>query len=964
MPGSKNRAVGKPTPPSKIYTAPRLPPGKATTTPHDKKTRKVVRRAERREVAMDGPDGNELILWGEQWIAGKIQYTYSPPDIPSQLWLVYELQAGADSMGGECDGFIDYVFTDTRVPAAGTYATWWYPGTAAGEVCAALAAVDPTWNEAFPGTCYGVMVLEGWGGYWKDKPAGLWHYRAKKCLLPETLTFSWTTNAWDQFYSYMRFQRGKALAAGEIHTNTWIAAKAAAAAAGRTHTAHMGIFGDEADPDDVIEMLRLLTDSWCFPDEEGRYLVIPDLPGDPTITITESHRAKSVPTVVEHAADVRERPNTVTMWYTDIANGRQLVPKTVKTPAAAAGLVKEIPVEYKVPAIYDPAVVDERLAYNLNSHQFDLRLRERWNAKAEDVAIGTIADRFLAKRGDRHFVSRLLLKGKNANNTVDVLLLQHDNDKFSADVVAVPPKVSSTLANSREAPPNIDVGSIAWLEEVALPARASRGILTYEIPEGFSYADGVEVFVAFNGGPQRHWFSSSSSPAVTPTLTELGAYTITLKVRHRITYQLSTGTSIDVVVQGKTSPPLRPVMVAAVQLGTRVQIYWQPPADSSIVGYEVRRGTSGQTFAEMTRVGRVDTREHFDEPPVGSWRYGVASIDWARNVSDAEFCDVQVFWDGPDATGEIGVAWFDRLVPGFDGPFYYGDTVFLAQSNRLATPMDGLYMEGLLTGKRVIYLYTGGEVGGNDNVGVPTVARADAVMAAGGYACIDDYEAGYAIPRRGGQGLWAPITLVDSDGLPDLNGGAIANASQGRVIGGDGFRNTEFKFRTISPTRVGDPAGATTAGAVNYSGLISQRSPIRFGQAGGAFNLGVFIATNSPYAQEYFVDANGEFFKHSSRQAAIPLGDYDITSVLNGAGTEAYAQLQIPLTKQLQPGQVLSLSWMVTNGMAAFVDVISLSNASATLRTRDKDGNPFAGVGLRVTVMDTGRGGATYENFL
>jgi hypothetical protein len=571
---------------------PYIPPTLPTNPeiPHPEVTRNTARGVERRELLLPGvDDGPRAIAYGEQRLAGKLQFVHYQ-SASDTLWMVIELCAG------ECDGLIEVRRSDGRVaPATGPFEAWnywWYPGTTAGQVDLNLKAVLPSWNEALPGTCYVVAQLRKFGTYWNAAvPDLVWRMRTRKCLLPDTGTFVYSTSVWDQWYDFARWSEGKGLSATRLDAASFTAARNADVAAGRKATSHL-LLMEQSSPDDVIQTLRLMARAYWFWDAT-KYRVVADRPGASVATYDDRHVSKTSILDLDRS-DIFDRPNKITIWYTDVANNWQLTPMSLATAAVDAGTEEPIEEEYRLPHLHDPAQVKSLLTYLLNSRQFDSKGRERWLAVTADRQLGDIVTRTIESRGLTIPV-RLVRRTKNADNTFDVELFEHNDAKFAEYVLTDAPKIQSTYPDPSAPPPNVDPVTILWSEEQYLTASGEwlpKGTLTFTAPASFPFLQTIEVWVAINGGPQRHWFDTASSPAMTPALYETGTYALTLKTRHRITQEVSSGTTISVAVQGVTGA----VPEIADVGGSTDARYWSAPQTRSITRY----GASSWTQSGLT----------------------------------------------------------------------------------------------------------------------------------------------------------------------------------------------------------------------------------------------------------------------------------------------------------------------------------------------------------------------------
>lgn len=614
---------------------PYIPPTLPTPTdiPHPEVTSETSRGYERREVLLPGvDDGPRAICYGEQRLGGKLQFVYyqSTTDV---LWAVIELCAG------ECDGLIAVTYSDGRaLPPSGPSARWnywWYPGTAAGQVNSNLTAVLSSWNEAFAGTSYVVAQFREFATYWKAAvPDLLWKMRTRKCLLPDTGTYVYSTNVWDQWYDFARWSEGKGLSATRIDAASFVAARNADIAAGRKAESHFLLL-ESSSPDDVIQTFRLMARAYWFWDA-NKYRVVADRPASSVATYDDAQVSKSTALDLDRS-DIFDRPNKITIWYTDTANNWQLKPMSLATAAVDAGTEDPIEEEYRLPHLHDPAQVKSLLTYLLNSRQYDARIRERWMASTASRQLGDVVTRVIESRG-LTIPMRIVRRTKNPDNTFEVELFEHNDAKFAEYVLTDSPKIQSTFPDISAAPPEIDPTSVGWTEEQYPTATGEwlpKGTLTFSLPSSFPFVETVQVWVSINGGPQRHWFDTASSPAMTPALYETGTYALTLKVKHRVTQEVSAGTTVSVAVQGVTGAV--PDVVDA--WGTIDSRYWSLPQTRSITRYGASSWThSGLTSFTASAINDgVITSTCVTTPSGSSWLRFDAGVGQARAFRDLTY---------------------------------------------------------------------------------------------------------------------------------------------------------------------------------------------------------------------------------------------------------------------------------------------------------------------------------------
>lgn len=494
-------------------------------------------------------EGPRALLYGRQQSGGKLQFAHYR-EATDDLWFVIELSAG------ECDALVGVKRSDGRpMPAPGgtAWEYWWYPGTAAGQVDLHLQAVLPTWNEPFAGTCYVVGRLKKFGSIWKaEMPEMIWSWRARKCLMPDTGLYVYSENVWDQWYDFVRAREGKALPSSRVDAASFVAARAADAAAGRKTDCHMALF-EEQDPDDVIKTFAVIARAyWFF--EDVRFRVVADRPGTPAVTYNDDAFSRAVP-VEATRSDLLSRVNKVIIRYTDVSGANGFQQKSYSYPEVDPPdpIYEE---DLDLPHVHDPSMVKTIAVYRWNSVIFDARVTGRWLATTEASRLGDLVTCHLENKG-LLLPTRVLRRKKNADNTFDVLLLEHNNLKHAEYGITEPTRIPSTLPDPYGDAPNVDLATLGatWTESLFQTQDNTwlpHATFSVNVPV-FAYLDDkIAVHRSINGGPSAFWFYAAVGSNTTPALLEAGNYLLTFYTRNRLTQQSSAGTTFAVVVNGVT----------------------------------------------------------------------------------------------------------------------------------------------------------------------------------------------------------------------------------------------------------------------------------------------------------------------------------------------------------------------------------------------------------------------------
>lgn len=836
------RAVAHPKPPPSQFTPPLL--GTDPAPPHPEVTERTSRGDEEREIVIPGvDDGPRALAYGEQWLSGKIQFVTRSVYDPSRILYVVELCAG------ECDALLGVLLPDgnpaplnscnvASIPRVAPYSlsVWWYPGTPSGFVDANILRNVASWNESFAGTCYAVVELVGFGTFWTQIPNLIFRMRTRKALDPETGLHVYSTNPFVQWYDFLRWSEGKALATTRINTQSFIDAKHIAhpTSGPKLFDSHL-LLMEQTDPDDVIKSFRLMTDSmWIW--DANQYRVVVDRPRASVATITNNAVVKSKLSDGGRG-DVLERPNKVTVWYTDIANGRNLVPVSVTTAALDAGLEDEVEEVYRLPWLHDASIAKSRARYILESRLYDLTVNETWNMTTAARQLGDRVIREIPERGlivDSSIVRRV----KNPDNTFDVTLLEYNEAKFTPEIESTPARVSSTLPDITAPPENVDPLSFTINElfyREGIRTGKTRAKLAWTNPDA-PFFERVDIYLAVNGDAEQ--FVARGNGNATDAVEYLFSGVMELNVPYAFrlvsvsTFGIpSSGTSKTVTFLGKQTPPKDVAGITARTVNGEVVGTIQPSDDPDILGFEVRRIAEGD-------VGRVSAPYSTTDPVAIERQWNVAAV--IDPFNGIEFRDPAPF-----------TAW-RYLVKAYDGIRYSVNAKHVVIANMPAreitsagivlqtfsqVPVHGMFSRRG-SGEACVEHYADGSARVMLARRITAAQLQDQIAAIGAGATIGDWAALNPGP------LCFPLqTGVD---------GQIDNSANPYSIGGTSQRNFEYRFHGRTSERLGvNRPGVTPFARATRNGITG---PVSFdGHAGGSDGVnqwGFRLGTNDPWAQE------------------------------------------------------------------------------------------------------------------
>lgn len=207
----------------------------------------------------------------------------------------------------------------------------------------------------------------------------------------------------------------------------------------------------------------------------------------------------------------------------------------------------------------------------------------------------------------------------------------------------------SPLLSSTEvvADPNVSDTNLPAIDNVPTPANMVLTESLYQIASGETRAklkasvDAVTYpfrmsyeWIVMQGTATLFTQTTSAPSMVWGPLPLSGA--VTYLVKCRVHGQVSDGAylSKEINVLGKTALPLPPSSFTPFEAGGTVYFRWGAGMDIDLAGYEIRYGTSGQIWAEMTVVNRWGLALAGDTRLIapGTWTFEIRSFDTVKKV--------------------------------------------------------------------------------------------------------------------------------------------------------------------------------------------------------------------------------------------------------------------------------------------------------------------------------------------
>jgi hypothetical protein len=471
--------------------------------------------------------------------------------------------------------------------------------------------------------------------------------------------------------------------------------------------------------------------------------------------------------------------------------------------------------------------------------------------------------------------------------------------------------------------------------------------VAFTSPSNYSFFWGVRVLVLRSGYPQYVLDTFKLSPGTNslyiPLTHDLATYTATVQTINSIGKASSGVSSSPYAAQGKILNPSDVPYLFTQQRATEVYVSWQPPQDKDISEYEIRRGLTTDSWATAVFVTRVSgTASYFlDKPansgslPSGSWRYFIKAIDFSKLMSvNASTSDIVVMNAGPALVESVlSYSPFSIISDPYNSDTYRNGAATYEGWRLQAGGVGSTVAPGKFFLSRT-----------------HSPANSQAEIVASSYTSIQQWETLKDAPRRGGQGLWAPL---DSQVT-------VASFPIAHFIGGTSTRNYEVRIRYNGVKRVGVDNVNTisrleTLVLGNLVGPTGQTGPT----GGNIATGGLQWTTNNPLSQVMVLptDYNSVIARTLERKI-VSLGPLvDLTT--DASGNASYT---LPAELQLPSGCTISITPSITSSPTAHAGwkITSINNTSFTVNVTSDTGANVSGATVRVIIEDRGLGGTVF----
>lgn len=322
----------------------------------------------------------------------------------------------------------------------------------------------------------------------------------------------------------------------------------------------------------------------------------------------------------------------------------------------------------------------------------------------------------------------------------DITGVEYDPAKYSDDVVSAPSTLDSTIASPFTVPDVTDLNVTEEVYQIQTGKFASRFNITWTGPSvadwvsgdiifpGYQPLAGFDVQIIQGSNVTTHSVPFDQLNYVTGPMPENLPYTI--QVRAKSALKLGAWSSFDITNSGKSALPSDVPSVTAYSTNGETRISWEAATDLDLTGYEIKWGSSSDTWDTATFVAFVATPATFYSTtiiPSGSRRVFIKALDSVRSVThpngqesaNAAYVDVTV---SPNAT--TSYTQYTPGAPTLTAMDALPDGTYVTDAG---TTWNALFPSALNTYTNPLYEYSAGSsslVSGSVDLGAETTAPA------------------------------------------------------------------------------------------------------------------------------------------------------------------------------------------------------------------------------------------------
>lgn len=360
---------------------------------------------------------------------------------------------------------------------------------------------------------------------------------------------------------------------------------------------------------------------------------------------------------------LRSVPNSVAIDYRD-ASGDRWITERVQTdsPRLTAGGERRRLSRISLPGIHNATQAKREATERLNWYLTDLEATVTLFDEGWQLQHGSIIAVTHPVGLDAKLFRVVRMTGKSGRWTVD--LVEYDPAVYSSEVVADPTIPDTNLGNPLSPPLPTITSAVEELFQYKNGNYGSRIRINVTRPV---YPFFSQYLVEGYVGGVKVWETlTQSNEIVTPPVEELvesvvpaQAIDYTVRVYTQSPFATSDFASELVNVLGKLGVPSDVPSLSIVQTAAdQVELNWGAATDIDIWRYEIRRGTTSDTWATATQIPQTLLIDGLSTVrtgiPVGTYRFFVKARDSVGNESvNAKFADITLSAPQP-ATGLTG----------------------------------------------------------------------------------------------------------------------------------------------------------------------------------------------------------------------------------------------------------------------------------------------------------------------
>lgn len=410
------------------------------------------------------------------------------------------------------------------------------------------------------------------------------------------------------------------------------------------------VLAESRPASDWIEVLRTYAE--CFVvQSNGVYKLIPDKPRSSIYTFSHaSNNISSIPTVYKKG--LASQPTLVTVGYTDTTVDPY---REGRVTAYASTAIENGTGPWRESFVSLPGITDRDEAYRqaatrLNKHRVvDLALTLNAFDEALQLEPGDRVTVIYPPFGISTDFSVSTIESRDVGRWA-LNLVEYDEAVYSTAVAPVEGRPDSTLPVPLDPPEVTGVTAVQELSRNADGTYSARVRVDWTAAT-WPYVDHYLVTlrqsaVVIRSEPVSRALTTYLSPPVTVGADVQADVQIVSTVG--TVSAVGTGSTDVATIGGKTTRPTDVTNLYGFEAGGKIFLYWQAAIDLDIWRYEIRIGTTSQTWDDITSVfDRVDGLTYVAEGlAAGTWRIHVKALDSQGNYSlNSDYVDIVVSID-------------------------------------------------------------------------------------------------------------------------------------------------------------------------------------------------------------------------------------------------------------------------------------------------------------------------------